>query len=83
MDAPSAQGFEPETPQASAPVEAPSIPEPTIINNHVKDEEMGNVYDGDVGPDWNGNQGHDAGMNHYNDSHVEEESRPIGIKEDG
>ena len=84
VDASSTQGFEPEPTQASQPAEVLPAPNPTIINDHTRIEDTsGHNYDSDVGSGWNGNLGNEGTMIHFDDHQLEEESRPIGIKEDG
>jgi len=57
--------------------------ESAVADTVTKDEEMhGDEQKGNNGAAWNGGQHHDGHSNQYQNHHVEE-SRPIGIKEDG
>ena len=60
----------------------PKVNEPK--ETPLKDENMyGNDHNGDSGPTWDGGQGNDGNSAQWNDTPMEEESRGIGIKEDG
>ncbi len=57
--------------------------ESAVTDTVTKDEEMhGDEQNGNNGAAWNGGQHNDGHTNEYQNNHVEE-SRPIGIKEDG
>ncbi|MDI1489952.1 MAG: hypothetical protein OHK93_001151 [Ramalina farinacea] len=82
------QGFDPEPAQAPSPdtsaAPIPTAQPPEIKEEAPRDEDMGgNGVNGDVGGGWDGNRDHNGGPNHSIVPPVEEESRPIGIKEDG
>ena len=84
--------FQPEPVQAPNPTGNGVLP--TNVNQEpkaedqtefpIKDEPIyGNGHNEDAGPAWNGGQGNEGQSNLWNDAPMEEESRGIGIKEDG
>ena len=80
---PSEQGFQPGPAPIPPPKEIPKAPDPTPIETKTEDEHLdGGEYQGNGGGGWNGFQGNGGSSSHFQSAPVEE-SRPIGIKEDG
>ena len=83
-EAPPDQGFDPAPAQPPPATPVPTISEPISADPPVKDEQMnGNGYAGDSGGSWNAPTSNEVSSKNYTEHQVEEDSRPIGIKEDG
>ena len=89
---PSVQDFQPEPIQVPAPNDNSTFTSNTYQEPKdedtgsalVKDEPMyGNGNNGDSGPSWNAGQMNGGIAHQYNDTAMEPEPAPIGIKEDG
>ena len=89
---PSIPDFQPE------PVQVPVPPDNSALTSSTKqepkDEESlsaptqdepvyGDDHNGDTGPSWNVGQANGGNSHQYNDTVMEQEPAPIGIKEDG
>ncbi|KAL9103311.1 MAG: hypothetical protein Q9163_001653 [Psora crenata] len=77
------QGFQPEPTQAPPPAEGPVVQDPTATDGNVTGDHMDSKgLDGSTGGGWSGFQGNGGTPNNFQNAPMDE-SRPIGIKEDG
>ena len=89
---PSIQDFQPEPVQVPVPPDNGALTNSTKqepkdeepLSAPIKDEPVyGDDHNDDTEPSWNGGQTNGGNTHQYNDTVMEQEPAPIGIKEDG